>query len=55
MWHSCCEFQYVSEHLTELESRYVATVTGGIIDGMCQAQGYEELGGDADMVLYQRY
>lgn len=52
---SCCEFQYVSEHLTELESRYVATVTGGIIDGMCQAQGYEELGRDADMVLYQRY
>ncbi len=52
---SCCEFQYVSEHLTELESRYVATVSGGIIDGMCQAQGYEELGRDADMVLYQRY
>ena len=52
---SCCEKEYLLEHLTELQSRYLATVSGGEIDGQCREQGYEELGRDADMVLYRRY
>ena len=52
---SCCEREYITEHLTELQSRYLATVSGGAIDEMCRTAGYEELGRDADMVLYQRY
>lgn len=52
---SCCEREYITEHLAELQSRYLATVSGGSIDELCQAQGYEELGRDADMVLYRRY
>lgn len=52
---SCCEKEYITEHLTELKSRYLATVSGGTIDEMCRAEGYEELGRDQDMVLYQRY
>lgn len=52
---SCCEWQYVSEHLTELKSRYLATVSGGTIDELCRTEGYEEIGRDADMVLYRRY
>ena len=52
---SCCERQYIMEHLTLLQSRYLATVSGGTIDDLCQTQGYEELGRDADMVLYRRY
>lgn len=52
---SCCEWEYITEHLTELQSRYLATVSGGAIDEMCRAAGYEELGRDADMVLYRRY
>ena len=52
---SCCEREYILEHLTELQSRYLATVSGGEIDEMCREAGYEELGRDADMVLYQRY
>lgn len=52
---SCCEREYVTEHLTELQSRYLATVSGGAIDEQCLAEGYEELGRDADMVLYRRY
>ena len=52
---SCCEKEYITEHLTELQSRYLATVSGGTIDELCKAQGYEELGRDADMVLYRRY
>ena len=52
---SCCEREYITEHLTELQSRYLATVSGGNIDELCRTAGYEELGRDADMVLYQRY
>lgn len=52
---SCCEREYITEHLTELQSRYLATVSGGAIDEMCRTAGYEELGRDADMVLYRRY
>lgn len=52
---SCCEKEYLLEHLTELQSRYLATVSGGEIDRQCREQGYEELGRDADMVLYRRY
>ena len=43
------------EHLTELQSKYIATVSGGEIDELCSAEGYEEIGRDADMVLYCRY
>ena len=52
---SCCEREYILEHLTELQSKYLATVSGGEIDGLCSAEGYEEVGRDADMVLYRRY
>lgn len=52
---SCCEREYITEHLTELQSRYLATVSGGTIDEMCRTAGYEELGRDADLVLYRRY
>lgn len=52
---SCCEREYILEHLTELQSKYIATVSGGEIDELCSAKGYEEIGRDADMVLYCRY
>lgn len=52
---SCCEREYILEHLTELKSKYIATVSGGEIDELCSAKGYEEIGRDADMVLYCRY
>lgn len=52
---SCCEREYILEHLTELQSKYIATVNGGEIDELCSAKGYEEIGRDADMVLYCRY
>ena len=52
---SCCEREYILGHLTELRSRYLATVSGGEIDELCSVEGYEEIGRDADMVLYRRY
>lgn len=52
---SCCERGYITGHLAELQSRYLATVSGGTIDELCRTEGYEEIGRDADMVLYRRY
>jgi len=52
---SCCMPEYVAEHMQELQSRYLATVAGGEIDGLCAAAGYEQIGRDEDMVVYKRY
>lgn len=52
---SCCMPDYVKEHLTDLESRFLLTVSGGEIDRMCAEAGYEELGRDAEAVCYRRY
>lgn len=52
---SCCEGSYVMEHFDSLQSRYLATVTGGEIEKTCMEAGLAEIYRDADMVLYQRY
>lgn len=50
---SCCEREYVLEHFGELQSRYIAALTGGEVDARCRDAGYEELHRDNDMVLYR--
>lgn len=52
---SCCMRDYVMANLETLESRYLLTVSGGVIDEMCEQAGFRELGRDAEVVLYQRY
>ena len=52
---SCCQKDYVLDHLEELNSRYVAAQSGAEVDLHCMAAGYEELARDEDMVLYRRY
>jgi hypothetical protein len=52
---SCCMPDYITENLENLQSRYISTVTGGTIDGMCATLGYREVGRDADIVVYERY
>ncbi len=52
---SCCMPDYVIENLEEMQSRYLATVAGGRIDGLCAEMGYREIARDTDMVLYERY
>lgn len=52
---SCCQGDYVAEHLQALRSRYLAAPAGGRIDSMCLAQGYRELGRTDDVVMYERY
>lgn len=52
---SCCDLQYVTENFDGLQSRYIATLSGGSVDGMCKEAGYAELHRDKDVVLYERY
>ena len=52
---SCCQKDYVLEHLEGLNSRYVAAQNGAEVDLRCAAAGYEEMARDEDMVLYRRY
>lgn len=49
---SCCTKEYVVDNFAKLNSKYIALPSGGIIDEMCAEAGYEEIGRDADMVVY---
>lgn len=50
---SCCMPDYVMENLEHLQSRYLATLAGGRIDGLCADAGYREIGRDEDLVVYE--
>lgn len=50
---SCCMPEYIVENFGELESKYIATLSGGRIDGMCMDAGYKEIGRDRDLVVYE--
>lgn len=52
---SCCQADYLTDNLESLKSRYIATVSDGAIDGMCQEQGYREIARDTDIVVFERY
>lgn len=50
---SCCTREYIIENFDGLESRYIATLSGGRIDGMCMDAGYREIGRDKELVIYR--
>lgn len=50
---SCCTHEYVIENFDGLESKYIATLSGGRIDKMCMGAGYREIGRDEDLVVYR--
>lgn len=52
---SCCDKDYVLEHFTELQSRYIAVLAGGEVDAGCREAGFTELNRDEDMALYRIY
>ena len=52
---SCCMPDYVTENLYDLNSRYIAVVSGGKLDAMCMDAGYTQIGRDKDLVVYERY
>lgn len=50
---SCCMPEYILENFDGLKSRYIATLSGGRIDGMCREAGYREIGRDEELVIYR--
>lgn len=50
---SCCMPDYVTGSLEQLKSRYMATLAGGRIDGLCRDAGYREIGRDENMAVYE--
>lgn len=50
---SCCMSDYIVENFGGLKSKYIATLSGGRIDGMCMNAGYREIGRDKDLVIYR--
>lgn len=52
---SCCYSDYILDNFETLQSRYIATVSTGEIDILCQQYGFREVGRDRDMVVYERY
>ncbi|MCM1541856.1 MAG: hypothetical protein NC121_11410 [Blautia sp.] len=52
---SCCQPQYVTEHIDGLNSRYVITAPGGQIDLLCQEREMELLFRDGSIALYRTY
>lgn len=51
---SCCQKDFVLEHMDELQSRYLVAQSGAAVDEKCAAAGWRELQRDEDMVLYER-
>lgn len=49
---SCCMPEYILENFDDLQCRYLATVSGGRIDRMCQEAGWQEVGRDEEVVMY---
>lgn len=52
---SCCEYDYVKEHLNAntLQSRYLMTASGGDLDADCKKAGYQALYRDHEVVIYR--
>ena len=50
---SCCKEDFIQEHLEKLQSKYIATISGGDIDKKLSQIGKNELIRDEDMVIYQ--
>lgn len=49
---SCCTYDYVMEHFTSLQSKYIYVVSGGEIERQCIEAGYTCLLENDGMVLY---
>lgn len=49
----CCTPESILENMDGLKSRYIATLSGGRIDGMCRDAGYWEIGRDSELVIYR--
>ncbi len=50
---SCCYADYVESNLEQLKSKYLATVSEGLIDALCVEKGFREVARDEGMVVYE--
>ena len=50
---SCCMPDYIHEKFGTLQSRYIATLSGGEIDEMCRDAGCSEIGRRGTLVIYR--
>lgn len=50
---SCCMPDYIYEKFETLQSRYIATLSGGGIDEMCRDAGCSEIGRNGTLVIYR--
>ncbi len=50
---SCCMPDYIHEKFGTLQSRYIATLSGGEIDEMCRNAGCSEIGRRGTLVIYR--
>lgn len=50
---NCCMPEYILENFDRLKSKYIATLSGGRIDGMCEDAGCREIGRDGELVIYR--
>ena len=50
---SCCEDTYVSEHFEGLQSKYIAVVSGGSLEGRCKQKNLKEIGRSEEVVIYE--
>ncbi|MBR1853006.1 MAG: hypothetical protein IJ794_07675 [Lachnospiraceae bacterium] len=51
---SCCQKDFVLEHIDELQSRYLVAQSGAAVDEKCAAAGWREMQRDGDLVLYEQ-
>lgn len=50
---SCCKPEYVLENYITMKSKYIAALSGGMIDNLCKERGCEEIGRTNDMVVFR--
>ena len=50
-----CYGNYVLDNYDSLQSRYVATIPGGKIDGLCKEKGAEVMAQNDAIIIYKRY
>jgi len=52
---SCCEWQYVTENVEEIRSKYLAVIEGGIVDRIYgESDRWTEIGREGSLVVYER-
>ncbi len=52
---NCCLYSYVNDNFNQLNGRYIATPSDGLLSQKCIEAGYTEIGHTDKVTIYQRY